>query len=71
MMRMVVLVAVIGLGVLGASPGRAQFSGETPEELEGIEIVDRSGEFVPEDLAFVPSNWNAVTWTASGHKRMS
>lgn len=55
-----VLVAVIGCALLGASQGSAQFSGEVPEELEGIEILDRSGEMVPGDLAFVDETGKPV-----------
>ena len=47
---------------LGLLPGvvGAQFAGEKPGELEGVEIVDRSGEMVPGDLKFVDDTGRSV-----------
>jgi protein SCO1/2 len=51
----------ISIAVL-ASAGKAasQLGGETPAELEGIEIVDRAGEVVPGDLIFVDEAGESV-----------
>jgi len=55
---------VLVLGATGSLPGTtgawAQRTDYVPPELEGIEIQDRSGEFLDPDLEFVDENGQAV-----------
>jgi protein SCO1/2 len=61
MPRSTLLAIVVCTATLVPSPGAgAQISGETPAELEGIEIVDRSGEQLPAGLALVDESGEPV-----------
>ena len=56
------LLALLPLVILAANPAAGeQFAGETPPELEGIEITDRSGDMAPADLPLVNEAGEAVT----------
>jgi protein SCO1/2 len=46
---------------LGAVPAAAQRTDYTPRMLEGIEIRDRAGDFVPADVRLVDQDGRAVT----------
>jgi protein SCO1/2 len=55
-----IIAAVAALGVAGSSRAQSPFTGDTPAELEGIEIVDRAGETVPGDIVLRDETGNRV-----------
>lgn len=52
---------VLVLVLAGSSAVAAPFGGDTPPELEGIEITDKSGETVPGNIALVDEAGETVT----------
>ena len=54
------LAAIITLVVVCPVTAQDRFAGEVPAELEGADIVDRSGEMVPEDIELVNEHGEPV-----------